>query len=36
VTIGEMVRALIWAVEHPSQPGERRVLEVPQIRRPMP
>jgi nucleoside-diphosphate-sugar epimerase len=34
VTIREMVRALVWAVEHPPRAGEQRVLGVPEIRRP--
>jgi uncharacterized protein YbjT (DUF2867 family) len=31
VTIGQMVRALIWAVENP--PAQIRILDVPEIRR---
>jgi nucleoside-diphosphate-sugar epimerase len=33
VTIREMVNALTWAVEHPPPPGERRVMDVPHIKR---
>jgi hypothetical protein len=33
VTIGQMVRTLVNAVEHPPEPGEMRILEVPKIRR---
>jgi nucleoside-diphosphate-sugar epimerase len=36
VTIRQMLATLIWAVEHPPQPGERRVLEVPRIRQASP
>ena len=31
VTIAQMVRALVWAVENP--PDQVRILDVPQIRR---
>ena len=33
VTIGQMVRALVSAVEHPPSPGLMRIVEVPDIRR---
>lgn len=33
VTIGEMVKALTWAVEHPPPAGEQRVMDVPRIRK---
>jgi uncharacterized protein YbjT (DUF2867 family) len=32
VTIGQMVRALVSAVEHPPSPGLMRIVEVPDIR----
>jgi nucleoside-diphosphate-sugar epimerase len=32
VTLNQMVTALVNAVEHPPQPAERRILEVPAIR----
>jgi len=33
VTIVQMVRALVWAVEHPPEPRQVRVVDVPDIRR---
>ena len=33
VTIGEMVGALAWAVEHPPAKAEQRVMDVPRIRK---
>jgi len=33
VTISEMVNALTWAVQHPPPAGERRVMDVPHIRK---
>jgi uncharacterized protein YbjT (DUF2867 family) len=32
VTLGQMVEALVWAVEHPTQ--KTRIIKVPQIRHP--
>lgn len=33
VTIGQMIAALVHAVEHPPASGTRRIVEVPEIRR---
>ena len=33
VTIEQMVNALVYAVDHPPSQGERRIIDVPLIRR---